>query len=131
MNKISISDSQLSLSNPSLEGVSIGVFNTKKVKPSDIEAIQAAAHDNNTFTCTTEQFRPRVESLGITRDVGILAGNTANYLTNKPYSTADNTHSNATPKVPEALFSYDSIKACDARREQLIRKISQTVNGYI
>ena len=116
-----IRSSHLARSNPSLEGKANGVFNGKRIKLSHSEATQAAAHDNNSFTCTTEQIGIRVESLGITRDVGILAGNTANYLTNKPHSTADNTDSNATTKVPEASFSYDSIKSCDARREQLIK----------
>ena len=115
-----IRSSHFARSNPSLEGKAIGVFNGKRIKLSHSKAIQAAAYDINPFTCTTAQIRLRVESLGITRDVGFLAGNTANYLANKPYSTTDNTDSNATTKVPEALFSYDSIKACDARREQLI-----------
>ena len=118
---LSIRSSHFVPGNPSLEGRDIGAFNAKSVKLSDSDATQAAAHDNNSFTCTTEQIRVRAESRGITRDVGILAGNTVNYLTNKPYSTADNTDSNATTKVPEALFSYDSIKACDVRREQLIK----------
>ena len=121
MDKIPTRSFHLALSNPSPEERDIGEFNTKRVKLSDSEATQAAAHYNNSFTCTTEQIRVRAESQGITRDVGILAGNTANYLTHKPYSTADNTDSNATTKVSEALFSYDSIKACDPRREELIK----------
>ena len=121
MNRISTEDSRLPHSNATRKQTDIDqevrVFSTKRLK---LSLSEATINATNPLTCTTVQAREGTKSQGVTREVGILTGSATNYLTNNSYFSTSNTDSIATSKTPEALFSFESIKACESRREDLI-----------
>ena len=122
MDRITTGDSHLAHSNATLEQAGtdqeVSVSSTRKVKLSDSEA---TIDTTNLPTCQTVQAKERTNSQVVTREVDILNGSTANYPTDNSYFSTSNTNSIATSKTPEASFSFESIKACDSRREELIK----------
>ena len=122
MDKITTGDSHLAHSNATLEQAGIdqevSVSGTKKVTLSDSDA---TIDITNLPTCQTVQAKERTNSQVVTREVDVLTDSTANYLTDNSYFTTSSSDSIAPSKIPAALFSSESIKECDSRREELIK----------